>query len=86
MDTTAFDTQSSSIIRLNNSTILFLKEVNKVLALVCILREENFEHEGLIDFNFACFKRAIEKVFEVRNMKKNGGAALSKPSGVVAVE
>ena len=86
MDTTAFDTQSSSIIRLNNSTILFLKEVNKVLALVCILREENFEHEGLIDFNFACFKRAIEKVFEVRNMKKNGGLALSKPSGVVAVE
>merc|ERR1719150_3093078 len=43
VDTTAFDTQSSSIIRLNNSTILFLKEVNKVLALVCILREENSE-------------------------------------------
>ena len=32
VDTTAFDTQSSSIIRLNNSTILFLKEVNKVPA------------------------------------------------------
>merc|ERR1719334_2838260 len=87
-DTTAFDTQSSSIIRLNNSTILFLKEVNKVLALVCILREENFEHEGLIDYNFACFKRAIEKVFEVRNMKRNllGLALANKPSGVVPVE
>jgi len=86
VDTTAFDTHSSSIIRLNNSTILFLKEVNKVLALVCILREENFEHEGLIDYNFACFRRAIEKVFEVRNMKRNALALTTKPSSVVAVE
>merc|ERR1719209_1370133 len=73
VDTTAFDTQSSSIIRLNNNTILFLKEVNKVLALVCILREENFEYEGLIDYNFGCFRKAIEKVFEVRAMSKRAG-------------
>merc|ERR1719431_2469919 len=74
VDTTAFDTKSSSIIRLNNSTILFLKEVNKVLALVCILREENFEHEGLIEFNFSCFRRAIERVFAVRALAR-------KPAG-----
>lgn len=39
---TAFDDHSSSLIKLNNNTILYLKEVNKFLALVCILREENF--------------------------------------------
>ncbi len=38
----AFDEASASVIRLNNSTVLYMKEVNKVLALVCILREENF--------------------------------------------
>ena len=86
VDTTAFDTQSSSIIRLNNSTILFLKEVNKVLALVCILREENFEHEGLIDFNFACFRRAIEKVFEVRAMKRQPIGVGGKSGGANVVE
>merc|ERR1719340_466114 len=86
VDTTAFDTQSSSIIRLNNSTILFLKEVNKVLALVCILREENFEHEGLIDFNFACFRRAIEKVFEVRAMKRQPLGGGGKLGGATVVE
>lgn len=46
-DQTAFDSQSSSLIKLNNSTILYLKEVNKFLALVCILREENFTRQGL---------------------------------------
>merc|ERR1719339_225794 len=86
IDTTAFDTQSCSTIRLNNNTILFLKEVNKVLALVCILREENFEHEGLIDFNFACFRRAIEKVFEVRAMKRQPLAGGGKSGAATVVE
>lgn len=43
---TAFDSASSSLIKLNNNTILYLKEVNKFLALVCILREENFIRQG----------------------------------------
>ena len=42
----AYDTDSSSIIRLNNATILYLKEVNRYLALVCILREDNFDRQG----------------------------------------
>lgn len=46
---TAFDEQSSSLIKLNNNTVLYLKEVNKFLALVCILREENFNRQGMTD-------------------------------------
>uniref|UniRef100_A0A0K8TPU2 Putative small gtpase involved in nuclear protein import n=1 Tax=Tabanus bromius TaxID=304241 RepID=A0A0K8TPU2_TABBR len=63
---TAFDNQSSSLIKLNNSTILYLREVNKFLALVCILREDNFNHQGVIDYNFLCFREAISQVFELR--------------------
>ncbi|KAF4523693.1 hypothetical protein B566_EDAN006064 [Ephemera danica] len=63
----AFDSESSSIIKLNNGTILYLREVNKFLALVCILREDNFDRQGTIDYNFLCFKQAIQDVFEVRN-------------------
>lgn len=62
----AFDNQSSSLIKLNNSTILYLREVNKFLALVCILREDNFSRQGVIDYNFLCFREAIERVFELR--------------------
>lgn len=62
----AFDNKTSSLIKLNNNTILYLREVNKFLALVCILREENFNKQGVIDYNFLCFRDAIGQVFELR--------------------
>merc|ERR1719378_664823 len=62
----AYDDESASVIRLNNSTVLYLREVNRYLALVCILREDNFEKHGLIDYNFHCFKLAIQDVFDLR--------------------
>lgn len=67
---TAFDEQSSSLIKLNNNTVLYLREVNKFLALVCILREYSFNRQGVIDFNYLCFREAIHKVFEVRATEK----------------
>lgn len=46
IETSAFDKASSSLIKLNNGNILYLREVNKFLALVCILREDNFDRQG----------------------------------------
>lgn len=54
-----FNNQSSSLIKLNNGTVLYLREVNKFLALVCILREENFQKQG-INFNDIIFKRRTD--------------------------
>ena len=45
-ESSAFDSKSASIIKLNNGTVLYLREVNKFLALVCVLREESFEKQG----------------------------------------
>ena len=67
VDNEAFDQQSHSMIRLNNNTVLLLKEVSKVLAIVCIIREEHFQQQGLIEYNFKCFKEAISQVFAVRS-------------------
>ena len=39
----AYHKESKAIIKLNNTTVLYLKEVTKFLALVCIHREESFE-------------------------------------------
>ena len=66
VDNEAFDQESHSMIKLNNNTVLLLKEVSKVLALVCIVREEHFQQQGLIEYNFKCFKDAISQVFAVR--------------------
>ncbi|XP_071955652.1 ras-related GTP-binding protein C-like isoform X2 [Antedon mediterranea] len=85
----AYDAESSSIIKLNNATILYLKEVNKFLALVCILREGNFDRQGIIDYNFLCFKKAIEEVFEVRLQSQAidaGSSAMHSPIGSLGLD
>lgn len=64
-----YDQESKAIIKLNNGMVLYLREVNRYLALVCLLRESNFEKHGLIDYNFQCFKKAIEEVFSRRSKK-----------------
>ncbi|XP_013194671.1 ras-related GTP-binding protein C [Amyelois transitella] len=76
-----FNSQSSSLIKLNNGTVLYLREVNKFLALVCILREENFQKQGVIDYNFLCFRDAITQVFELRNRCQNAMALARARSG-----
>ena len=35
----------------------------RYLALVALLREEDFDKHGLIDYNFSCFRKAIAEVF-----------------------
>lgn len=80
-DDGAFDGSSSAIIKLNTSTILYMREVNRHLALVCILREDSFEKQGLIDYNFLCFKKAIQQVFDI---KKQHAAKNSVPALVPA--
>ncbi|KAB0795787.1 hypothetical protein PPYR_09848 [Photinus pyralis] len=86
-ETTAFDEQSSSLIKLNNGTVLYLREVNKFLALVCILREDNFDHKGVIDYNFLCFREAIQQVFELRNkhqsMTNSSGSPIINGKNIV---
>ncbi|MGH0163256.1 UNVERIFIED_CONTAM: hypothetical protein FKN15_057188 [Acipenser sinensis] len=54
----AYDKESMAIIKLNNTTVLYLKEVTKFLALVCILREESFERKVQwysVDYQCALF-------------------------------
>ncbi|NXW03705.1 RRAGD protein, partial [Fregetta grallaria] len=88
---TPYDKESMAIIKLNNTTVLYLKEVTKFLALVCFFFLESFERKEyeqffhfffcvnvfinmenisvfffLIDYNFHCFRKAIQFFFEVR--------------------
>lgn len=45
-----FDGRSSSVIRLSTSQVLYLRQVNRYLALVCIVRNDNFEKQGPLPF------------------------------------
>ncbi|XP_050540706.1 ras-related GTP-binding protein C [Daktulosphaira vitifoliae] len=76
----AFDDQSSSLIKLNNGTILYLREVCSFLALVCILREDNFEKQRIIDYNFMILRKAIHSLFELKAKEKEGILENKTPS------
>lgn len=60
-----FDQDSSAVITLRTRQVIFLRQINMYLALVCVIKEENFERQGLIDFNFNVFKQGVEEVFEL---------------------
>eukprot|EP00732_Lithocolla_globosa_P000918 Lithocolla_globosa_v1_NODE_364_length_4292_cov_82.842577.p2 type:complete len:362 gc:universal NODE_364_length_4292_cov_82.842577:1119-34(-) len=70
VDGIAYDAGSNSIIKLNNGMVLYLREVNRYLALVCLLREDHFEKHGLIDYNFECFKKAIAEIMQMKNKRR----------------
>ncbi|CAI4222335.1 unnamed protein product [Auanema sp. JU1783] len=65
-----FDEESYSVIRLKTEQVLFLRQLDNYLAMVCIIRSDNFDKQGLIDYNFSCFKQSVEKIFKVRQIKK----------------
>jgi len=58
--------EACSIIRLQNGMVLYLREINKYLALICLMRKESIERQGLVDYNVQVFQNALEKVFEMR--------------------
>jgi len=62
--------EAFSVIKMGNGTVLYLREVNKYLALICLLRAETFEKQGLIDYNVQCFKEAMDQVFELRRAER----------------
>ena len=56
----AYDSESSSTIHLSNGMVLYLKEVDTMLALVCLTRAENFKKKSLINYNIGCLKKALK--------------------------
>lgn len=56
---------SSSVIKLTGGRALYLKEINRHLALICILREEALTKQALIDYNVRQLKKSIIKLFRL---------------------
>jgi len=80
----AYDADSASVIKLSNNYILYLREVNKHLALVCLMRAECWQASGLIEYNFSCYKEAIARLFEAKN--KMNAARSAAIAGANAAE
>jgi len=68
----AYDCKSASVIRLSNGMVLYLKEVDTMLALVCITRAENFRKKSLINYNIGCLKKALRALVQTVPTSENG--------------
>jgi Ras-related GTP-binding protein C/D len=66
----AYDKDSASVIRLSNGMVLYLKEVDTMLALVCITRSENFRKKSMINYNIGMLTKALRALV---TKPENGG-------------
>ncbi|KAL1527425.1 hypothetical protein AB1Y20_016091 [Prymnesium parvum] len=57
---------SNCVITLSNGTALYLRETSRSLALVCILKDSVLQQQGLLEYNFACFRDALFNLFHLR--------------------
>jgi len=69
---------NAASITLSNGMALVLDEVDHNLALVCLLRNENLEKRGIIDYNLSCFRKALRRLSALN--AKSGAAAAAKAS------
>ena len=58
----AYDSESASVIRLSKGMVLYLKEVDTMLALVCLTRSDHFRKRNLINYNIGCLKKALREL------------------------
>ncbi|KAI6191752.1 Ras-related GTP-binding protein D [Aphelenchoides bicaudatus] len=64
-----YDSNSSAVVMLRTKQVIFMRQVNAYLALVCVIKEEHYERQPLIDYNFGVLKEKIEAVFKLGKMK-----------------
>lgn len=59
----SFDDASYTCVKLNNEHFIYLKQVNKFLAFVCVIRNEVFtENRGIMDYNLTLFKESVREI------------------------
>eukprot|EP01015_Nassula_variabilis_P013532 TRINITY_DN2113_c0_g1_i1.p1 TRINITY_DN2113_c0_g1~~TRINITY_DN2113_c0_g1_i1.p1 ORF type:complete len:381 (+),score=56.64 TRINITY_DN2113_c0_g1_i1:70-1212(+) len=64
------DSQSESTIKLADDTNLYLKQIEKFLVLVCIIKSPNFDRPYLIDHNIEIFKEGLKEIFKLSRPKQ----------------
>lgn len=67
----AYDAHSSCVIQLNNGMLLYLKQVEHFLAFACLIREENFDRQYLLDYNIDVFKDSLLQLFNQSPLSQN---------------
>uniref|UniRef100_A0A0N4ZS45 GTP-binding protein n=1 Tax=Parastrongyloides trichosuri TaxID=131310 RepID=A0A0N4ZS45_PARTI len=68
-DGITFNEYSAAQFTLKTKQVLFMRPINKYLALLAIARTENCENESTINFNLKEFRNCVYDVFEIAKRK-----------------
>ncbi|CAF4038804.1 unnamed protein product [Rotaria sp. Silwood1] len=71
-----FDSMSSSIIKLTGGRALYLKEINRHLALIYVLHERALSKQAIIEYNVDQLKKSILDLFHLTNQTSASSMAL----------
>eukprot|EP00388_Colpodella_angusta_P019897 GDKJ01049703.1.p1 GENE.GDKJ01049703.1~~GDKJ01049703.1.p1 ORF type:complete len:382 (-),score=88.42 GDKJ01049703.1:142-1287(-) len=75
---------ASCLVHLNSGLVLYLKEVGKLLALVCVVREELFDRQHLVDYNIKVLRKALQTLPALSNLAQEGGSNRAASSKLLA--
>ena len=59
-----FDENSLCAIRLNSGMVLYLREVGRCLALICVIHEDQFAKRSLLDYNIDVFRDTLKSLLK----------------------
>jgi len=65
-------TSTMCLIQLSTGHILYLRELDRLVALVCVIREENFDRQYLVDYNIRIFRDTMLRLFAVPQVPPAG--------------
>ena len=60
------DNFAEATIKLDNGDILLLKEVEKFLVLITLIKEDNYDKPYLINYNVDIFRKSLKEIFEFK--------------------
>ncbi|XP_049851644.1 uncharacterized protein LOC126326540 [Schistocerca gregaria] len=74
------ESKTLSVIHLDNDMLLYLRETQRCLALVCLFRQDRFIKPGIIEYNFRTFKTSLFQVFRVQFESVSGKQEFARRS------
>ena len=69
----AYDERSACIVEFDSGFNLYLRYIDHLLAVVCVIKDSSFMKKGIIDINFMVLKYTYEKIVKDSEKIIHGG-------------
>lgn len=75
-----------AVIRLSHGHVLWMRELTQHLALICILRQESYEKNGFIEYNFKVVRDAICTILALNKNTEEAPTSQDSSEGYLGID